>query len=84
MKTIVKGTVSLMVFPDSTPVKMGETIIIGVSGRYQINNKDNDHELYENVTPPEDYKGKRWCFDGTEWTVNNNWRGEKLWATIKR
>lgn len=84
MKTIVKGTVSLMVFTDETPIIMGETIVIGESGRYQISNKANDHVLYENVIPPTDYKGKRWCFDGTEWTVNPNWRGEKLWATIKR
>lgn len=84
MKTICKGTVSIMVLPDDTPVIMGETLIIGESGRYRISNKDNDHVLYENVTPPDNYMGKRFCFDGISWSTNNNWRGEKLWATIKR
>lgn len=84
MKTIVKDRVSLMVFPDDTPITMGETIVIGESGRYRIGNKANDHVVYENVTPPENYLGKRFCYNGTEWTKNLNWRGEKLWATIKR
>jgi hypothetical protein len=81
MKTLVKDTVSIMVLPDDFPVEMGETIVIG---RYRIGNRYNDHTLYENVTPPEGYKGKRWCFDGANWTVNTTWRGEKLRNSIKR
>jgi hypothetical protein len=81
MKTLVKDTVSIMILPDDFPIEMGETIVIG---RYRIGNKHNDHTLYENVTPPQDYKGKRWCFDGVDWTVNTNWRGEKLRNSIKR
>lgn len=84
MKTLVKDNVSLMILPDDVPVVMGETILIGTTGRYQINNKKGDHVLYENIVPPENYKGKRFCFDGKTWTTNNNWRGEKLWASIKR
>ena len=84
MKTICKDTVSLMILPDDCPITVGETIVVGVSGRYLINNKLGDHVVYENVTPPENYKGKRFCYDGDRWTTNNNWRGEKLWAAIKR
>lgn len=84
MKTLVKNRVSIMVLSDDTPVKMGEIILIGPGGRYQIHNQDDSHTLYENVTPPEGYKGKRWCYDGTEWTHNLNWRGERLWAANKR
>jgi hypothetical protein len=29
--------------------------------------------LYENVTPPEDWFGCKYLFDGTDWTLNPNW-----------
>lgn len=29
--------------------------------------------LYENVTPPEDWVGCKYLFDGTDWTLNPSW-----------
>jgi hypothetical protein len=29
--------------------------------------------LYENVTPPEDWAGCKYLFDGTNWTLNPSW-----------
>lgn len=29
--------------------------------------------VYENVTPPEDWIGCKYLFDGTDWTLNPNW-----------
>lgn len=37
-------------------------------------NMDNDNTtVYENVTPPEDWIGCKYLFDGTNWTLNPNW-----------
>lgn len=29
--------------------------------------------LHENVTPPEDWAGCKYLFDGASWTLNPNW-----------
>lgn len=75
MKTLVKDGVSLMVLEDNTPVKMGAKIEVGDGARYIIVNDRNNIVLYENVTPPENYKPKKFCFDGEKWSPNYNWTG---------
>lgn len=81
MKTLVKNTVSLFLVADATPIKMGEMVEVGEPVRYIIDNKDGLIQLYENVIdPPENYKGKRFCYDGKKWTTNNNWRDPSLTA----
>ena len=74
MKTLVKNNVSLMILNDNTPVKFGEYIEIGNPVKFRINNKDGSVILYENVEPPLNYVGKRFCFDGKTWSFNFNWR----------
>lgn len=80
MKTLVKNGVSLMVLHDNTPLTIGECVEIGSPVKVKIDNKDNSIILYEQVTPPENYQGKRYCFDGTVWSYNFNWRDPKLTA----
>jgi hypothetical protein len=67
MKTLVKNYLSLMSIRDETPVQMGEVIKVGM---ISIINKDNDIILYENVTLPENYMGKKFYFDGTDWSMH--------------
>lgn len=75
MKTLVKSGVSLMAVPDDTPIKMGTTIEVGDGSRFLISNDRNDIKLYENVQLPDNYKPKKFCFDGENWTPNYNWTG---------
>jgi hypothetical protein len=75
MKTLVKNGVSLMALADSTPVKMGDVIVVEASGRFLIHNEQGDITLYENVVLPENYKPKKFCFDGENWSPNYNWTG---------
>lgn len=75
MKTLVKNGVSLMALADDTPVKMGDVIVVEASGRFLIHNEQGDITLYENVVLPENYKPKKFCFDGEKWSPNYNWTG---------
>lgn len=81
MKTLVKNGVSLMILNDDTPLKMGSVVEIGNPVKVKINNEDNAVVLYENITPPLNYVGKRFCFDGSEWSFNYNWRDPKFTAS---
>lgn len=84
MKTLVKNNISLMVIPDEMPLKTGEYILIGDPVRIKVDNLDGLIIVYENVTPPANYEPKRYYFNGTEWTYNDNWRNSKLTATSRR
>lgn len=67
MKTLVKNYLSLMAVRDETPVQMGEVIKVGAITIY---NKNNDIILYENVTLPENYQGKKFYYDGKDWSMH--------------
>jgi hypothetical protein len=75
MKTLVKNGVSLMAVSDDTAVKMGDVIEVQVGGKFLIHNERGDIKLYENVVLPENYKPKKFCFDGENWSPNYNWTG---------
>ena len=72
-----------MVLDGSEKIVIGTSIEIGYPVRITIDNSEGLIKLYENVTPPEDYKGKRYCFDGVKWTFNQDWRNPNLTA-VKR
>ena len=36
--------------------------------------KTSNSTIYTGVTPPEDWDGCKYCFDGTTWTENPNWK----------
>lgn len=80
MKTLVKNNVSFMACSDDTPVTLGEYVCIGNPIKVKINNSDGLIKLYENVTLPENYQEKRFCFDGENWSYNFDWRNAKLTA----
>jgi hypothetical protein len=67
MKTLVKNYLSLMAIKDETPIQMGEVIKVGM---ISIMNNDNSIILYENVTLPENYMGKKFYFDGVDWSMH--------------
>jgi hypothetical protein len=83
MKTLVKNTVSFMLIDDDEVVTVGSNVEIGFPVRITVDNSEGLIKLYENVTPPSDYQGKRYCFDGSEWTINYDWRNPNLTA-VKR
>lgn len=83
MKTLVRNGVSLIVLDDNTPVQVGTFVEIGWPVTLRFDNTDNLIVLHENVTPPENYQGKRFLFDGKEWTYNHDWRNPNLTA-VKR
>lgn len=68
MKTLVKNYLSLMAVKDDTPIQMGEVIKVGKM--ISIVNNNNDIILYENVTLPENYMGKKFYFDGAKWSMH--------------
>jgi hypothetical protein len=84
MKTLVKNNVSFMLIEDDEIVVVGEKHVeIGFPVRITIDNSEGLIKLYKNVTPPDNYVGKRFCFDGSEWTINYDWRNPNLTA-VKR
>jgi hypothetical protein len=74
MKTITQldTNVSLFLLEDAEYVSMSNAeILVGEPLKLIISacNADNSF-LHENVTPPEDWSAKKYCFNGTEWTLN--------------
>ena len=75
MKTLVKNSdnCSSYIFDDDVAVTITENntitpdLIIG-------DLKSTNATMFENVTPPDDWAGNKYFFDGTTWTVNPNWR----------
>lgn len=74
MKTIVKNAdgQSKYLLQDSDVVEMLSTSIVLADLVVSDLNASNA-TLHENVTPPEDWFGCKYLFDGTTWTLNLNW-----------
>jgi hypothetical protein len=74
MKTIIlQGTnVSLYIFEDNVVVDIAadKTTIGNPATEYILDCNTSNVTLYENVTPPEDWVGWKYLFDGTEWALN--------------
>lgn len=75
MKTLTKENLSLYIIEDSANVSMGEDYItVGDPVELIISDcNSNNTVLHEGVTPPEDWVGHKYFFDGTTWTVNPDW-----------
>ena len=80
MKTLVKNGISLIVLDDNTPVQIGDFAEIGWPVTIRFDNADGLITLHEHVNPPANYQGKRFLFDGTNWTYNHDWRNPNLTA----
>lgn len=74
MKTIVETTTGLSkyVFEDSVDVIVRTDRIVTPAFIIGDLNGDNSH-VYDNVTPPDDWIGNKYTFDGTTWTANPDW-----------
>ena len=72
MKTLIKNSVSLYLFEDAEYIKMENNFIqIGYPPKLFISDCSiSDTTLIENVTPPSDWAGCKYLFDGDAWTLN--------------
>jgi hypothetical protein len=73
MKTIIRipENISLYLFADDKPVSIGSETIVGEPVELIISDCNSSNaEVLQSVTPPEDWKGLKYLFDGTTWTLN--------------
>jgi len=82
MKTLVKGGISIYVFADSEAVNITDTnIVIGNPESLIIGDcNSSDTTLHEGVTPPSDWVGHKYLFDGTSWSANSAWVDPSKWV----
>lgn len=75
MKTLTKNTKSLYIFEDDKHLDLaGDNIIVGSPVEFIVANLGaGSSTLHTNVTPPEDWAGGKYFFDGTTWTLNPDW-----------
>jgi hypothetical protein len=77
MKTIIRipENISLYLFADDKPVSIGSETIVGEPVELIIADcNSNNSEMIGNVTPPEDWIGAKYCFDGANWTLNPDYQ----------
>lgn len=75
MKTLVKDGLSLYVFEDdkvlditASNVQVGEPLEFTI-----LDCNSSNVTLHTDVTPPADWAGCKYNFDGTSWTANSDW-----------
>lgn len=77
MKTIVRSdnNVSLYVFGNDEFVGVeADRIVVGSPEKFVVSDCNSGNvTVYENVTPPADWTGWKYFFDGTTWTQNPDW-----------
>lgn len=75
MKTLVKNGISLYVFDDSEVLKIGnKKTVVGEPVKFMIMDcGSSNSNVHTNVTPPVDWQGGKYFFDGTTWTLNPDW-----------
>jgi len=77
MKTLVKNSdkMSLYVFDDNEALDIqADKIVVGDPERMIIGDCNSGNvTLHENITPPNDWVGGKYFFDGTDWTQNPNY-----------
>lgn len=75
MKTLVKGTNSIYIFDDADVIDMtADNIQVGEPARMIIADCNSSNvTLHTDVTPPADWVGNKYFFDGTTWTLDPNW-----------
>jgi hypothetical protein len=73
MKTIIRNetNVSLYIFVDDVvDIAADKTTVGNPVIEYILDCNTSNATVYENVTPPEDWKSWKYLFDGTTWTLN--------------
>lgn len=74
MKTIVRtdDAISIYLFDDEAEITLFNTqVVIGNAVNLIIADCNSDNVVvYEGVTAPEDWRGWKYTFDGSEWALN--------------
>ena len=87
MKTITSKTtkVSIYIFNDSVELIISNGhIVVGNPVQFVITDCGNiNSDLHENVTPPQDWVGHKYLFDGSDWLANPNWIDPSLPISTK-
>ena len=75
MKTLVKGGVSIYIFEDAEVVNIGsDSITVGDPLTLTIADcSSSDTVMHTGVTPPDNWDGCKYLFDGTTWSANPNY-----------
>lgn len=77
MKTLTRNdnNISLYIFDDAKLVSVqADRTVVGSPEELIIADCNSGNvTLHENVTPPEDWTGWKYFFDGTTWTQNPDW-----------
>lgn len=74
MKTIIENstTISKYIFSDDAAVEIFDDHIVTPS--FIIGDMNaSSATMYDAVTPPEDWVGCKYLFDGTDWSANPNY-----------
>jgi len=76
MKTLVKQGFSLYLFDDAEEVTLlADKIVVGNPAKRIIADCNNsDSTLYENVSPPEEWSGRKYFFIDGVWSLNPDWK----------
>jgi hypothetical protein len=72
MKTLVSQGYSLYIFQDDKPVNItSESVIVSEPDGNIITDCDSSNSImYENVTVPDGWIGRKYFYDGTNWAVD--------------
>jgi len=77
MKTIIENATSesLYIFDDGKIINILDSkMTVGEPVELMILDCNSTNvSLVENVNPPEDWEGRKYTFDGTTWTVTQEW-----------
>jgi len=75
MKTLVRDGMSVFILEDDEYVAiLDNKTIIGSPPKDNVADCNNTNTvLYTNVSPPQDWIGLKYFFDGTTWTANPNY-----------
>ena len=74
MKTVVENDTNLskFIFEDDAEITIGSDCITTPNFRVLDLNSSNA-SMHENLTPPDDWVGNKYTFDGTTWAANPDW-----------
>jgi hypothetical protein len=72
MQTITKDNSSCYLYDDTEIIIIQEDLtIVGNPETLIISDINiNNGKLYQNVTPPADWEGNKYMFDGTTWSIS--------------
>lgn len=74
MKTIVETSTGLSKYIFENSVELNINSDNTVTPNFIIGDMNSSNStLHEGVTPPEDWTGNKYTFNGTTWTLNPDW-----------